>query len=71
MPISDFVELMEWDEDDFEFESETVGGWCIEIAGGFPSAGQEFSYKDAQIRILEADERRVLEIELKKARKED
>jgi vancomycin permeability regulator SanA len=27
---------MEWDEDSFDTESATVGGWCIEMLGHFP-----------------------------------
>lgn len=63
-PLSDLAELMDWDEDYFDFESETVGGWCIEVLGEFPSAGDTFTYENASVRILEADERRVLSIEL-------
>lgn len=63
-PLSDLAELMDWDEDYFDFESETVGGWCIEVLDEFPSAGDTFTYENASVRILEADERRVLSIEL-------
>ena len=63
-PLSDLAELMDWDEDYFDFESETVGGWCIEVLDEFPSAGDTFTYEKASVRILEADERRVLSIEL-------
>lgn len=59
MPVSEFLELMKWDEDEFDFDSETVGGWCIEYNNGFPNVNSVFSYKDARIRILEISERRV------------
>ena len=59
MPVSDFIEMMELDEDDFDFDSETVGGWCIESLDGFPKAGEHFEYEDLEVTVLEADERRV------------
>lgn len=59
MPVSEFLELMNWDEDEFDFDSETVGGWCIEYNNGFPNVNSIFTYKNARIRILEISERRV------------
>lgn len=59
MPVSEFLELMHWDEDEFDFDSETVGGWCIEYNNGFPNVNSIFSYRDARIRVLEISERRV------------
>ena len=62
MPVSDFLELMHWDEDKFTFDSETVGGWCIEINNGFPNVNSTFSYENVDFRILEISERRVRKI---------
>lgn len=59
MPVSEFLELMHWDEDEFDFDSETVGGWCIEYNNGFPNVNSIFTYRNARIRILEISERRV------------
>ena len=66
MPVSDWIELMDWDEDDFDFDSETVGGWCIEMLDGFPEPGAEFTYRDAHITVEETDERRVRTILVRK-----
>ena len=65
-PIDDFIELMDYDEDEFDFESETVGGWCIEMLGEFPEVGQSFTYEDIEVRILEVDERRVTKVLIEK-----
>ena len=62
MPISDFLELLELDEDDFDYESETVGGWCIEMLGDFPEEGERFEYEGYEIVVMEADERRVRKV---------
>ena len=59
MQLSDFAELMDWDEDDMEAESATVGGWTIEMFGDFPAAGDSFEYEDARLEVLEMDGLRV------------
>ena len=59
-PVFEFLELLDWDEDSFDFESETVGGWCIEMLEGFPEPGSTFTYRNIEVTVLEAAERRVL-----------
>ena len=59
MQLSDFAELMEWNEDDMEAESATVGGWTTEMYGTFPSAGDSFDYEDVHLEVLEMDGLRV------------
>lgn len=59
MPISDFLELTGIREEDFEFESETVGGWTIEYHGSFPQVGTSFHYRNFQVTVLVMDEHRV------------
>ena len=70
MPVSEFLELMGWHEDDFDFDSETVGGWCIEINNGFPNVNSVFNYEDIEVRILEVSERRVRRVLVKRIPKE-
>ncbi|MBQ3393428.1 MAG: HlyC/CorC family transporter [Lachnospiraceae bacterium] len=59
MPISDLLALLGWDEDEFDFDSETLGGWCIEISNGFPNVNSTFDYDHVTFKILEVSERRV------------
>ena len=59
MSIPDFLELVNIREDDFDFESETVGGWAIEMFGEFPKAGDCFEYDKLKVTILEMDGYRV------------
>ena len=59
MPISDFLDLVNIREEDFPFESETVGGWTIEIHGSFPEVGTSFHYAHFQVTILVMDDHRV------------
>ena len=57
--IGEFCELMEWDEDKFETDSVTVGGWTMEQFGGFPKAGDSFDYENITVTVLEMDDLRV------------
>lgn len=59
MMVSDFLELAELDEDDFECESETIGGWTVERFGEFPKVGDSFEYENLKVTVLAMDGRRV------------
>ena len=59
MPISDFLDPMNIREENFDFESETVGGWTIESFGRFPKAGESFRYADFTVTVLAMNELRV------------
>ena len=59
MPIGDFLERLSIDEDDFDFESQTAGGWAIEYTGDFPKEGDSFDYGGYHFEVTEAGERRV------------
>ena len=59
MSISDFLDLVGINERDFDAESETVGGWTIEMFGAFPSVGDSFDYGDLHVTVLDRDGQRV------------
>ena len=59
MPIGDFLERHGIDEDGWEYESATAGGWAIEYMGDFPKTGDAFDYENFHIEVTEAGERRV------------
>ena len=66
MVLSDFLELVNIDEEAFEAESSTVGGWTIEMFGGFPRAGDNFDYGNFSVTVLEmSDGRRVEKVLVK------
>ena len=65
MVLTDFLELLGIDEDSFEAESETVGGWTVESFGDFPREGDSFRYKNWEITVLAMDGRRVEKILVK------
>ena len=67
MTISDFTELMGLDEETFSPESNTVGGWTLEMFGCFPQTGDSFRYADFTVTVLRmADGRRVEKVLVRK-----
>jgi len=65
MQLSDFMEMMDWFEEEDEWDSATVGGWTIEMYGTFPKEGDGFSFRDAELKVLEMDGLRVSRVLLK------
>ena len=65
MVIDDFLELLGIDEDSFEAESGTVGGWTVESFGAFPKVGDSFRYENLTVTVLEMDGRRVEKVLVK------
>lgn len=59
MPVSDFLELVGIREDDFDFDSETVGGWAVELKEDFPEEGESLDYENIHLTVLSMDGRRV------------
>ena len=65
LSIGDFVELAGLDEDVFEAESETAGGWVVEKLGHFPTAGETLETEGLSITVLSMDGLRVEKILVK------
>ncbi|MBR2801264.1 MAG: HlyC/CorC family transporter [Erysipelotrichaceae bacterium] len=59
MPIAEFLDLLDIREDDFEAESETVGGWTIETFGTFPEVGNSFHAYFFTVTVLAMEDHRV------------
>ncbi len=71
MPIGDFLELLGIDEDDFDYESQTAGGWAIEYLEDFPKEGDAFDYGKYHVLVSEAGERRVGRLTITETKEED
>lgn len=66
MVITDFIELLGLNEEAFEAESGTVGGWTLEMFGRFPKVGDSFRYENMTVTVLSMVEgRRVDRIQVK------
>lgn len=67
MILSDFLELVGLNEDDLDAESNTVGGWTLEMFGSFPQEGDSFTYRNLTVTVLSMDGRRVERVLVKLA----
>ncbi len=59
MNIDDFFDEIEFEDDDFECEYSTVGGWAVEALDADPHVGDSFTYKNICVIVTEMDEFRV------------
>ena len=66
MVISDFLELVGIREEAFDADSSTVGGWTMEMFGGYPKEGDSFEYESFSVTVLKMDGRRVDRVLIKK-----
>ena len=71
MVLDDFLELMNISEEDFEAESDTVGGWTMESFGSYPKPGDSFRYEDIEVTVLVMDGRRVEKLLVKRVNPEE
>lgn len=71
MIIEDMLELVGIDEESFECESSTVGGWCVESYGTWPREGDSFEYENLHVTVLATDNLRVERVLVKIAPKVD
>ncbi len=71
LAISDFCELVGIDEDEFEADSETVGGWALEHFETYPEAGDGFNDEGLSVKILEIEDRRINKLYIEKIEEEE
>ena len=71
LPIEDLLELVDWEDETFDFESETVGGWVMELNEGYAPTGCAVTYEDLEITVLEADGKRVEKVKVTRKSSEE
>lgn len=52
MLLDDLLETLELPPESFQAESSTVGGWTLEMFGGFPHAGDSFRHENMTVTVL-------------------
>ena len=62
MNIDDFFAEIEHEDDEFECEYKTMGGWAVEATDADPHVGDSFTYKNMCIVVDEMDEMRVTKL---------
>ena len=68
MTLTEFAEHMGISEDQMDYESDTVGGWCIEMLGEFPEEGDSFEWKNLTVTVTGISERRVRSVRVEKGK---
>lgn len=71
MPIGDFLDEFDLSEEEFDFDSETLGGFVIEYLEDFPKEGDAFTYENCRFTVTETDGRRVSRVQVEKEKDED
>lgn len=68
MRIEELFEELNIDDEDFDSDNATVGGWAIEMIGHYPKKNESFVYQDYIFEITEVDDLRVKELRVKQNR---
>lgn len=59
MRTEDLFEELDIDDRDFEDDNATLGGWAIEMLGGYPEPGASFTYRNLTLTVEELKNLRV------------
>ena len=62
MRLKDFLDEFDKEAEDLDDDNATVGGWAVEMVGGYPKRLDSFRYEDLTITILKKERMRVLRL---------
>ena len=62
LSIHDFSDRTGLDDDIFDTESVTLGGWAMELFGKVPETGEKISTESFDITVLEAEDSRIVRL---------
>ncbi|MBR3382117.1 MAG: HlyC/CorC family transporter [Clostridia bacterium] len=65
MRIYDLLDEFEIDDDDFDDDNATVGGWAIEQLGGYPAKGESFDFENLTVTVKQIQNLRVTRLLIK------
>ncbi len=63
--LADFFALYDMEDEDENYDSNTVGGWATEKYGGIPPIGEILRCKKLEIKIVKATKQKVLKVRSK------
>ncbi len=69
--LSDIFEVYEIEDEEENFESNTIGGWVTEIYGGIPPIGELLRFKCLEIKVLKSNKQKVLKVRSRKLSEEE
>ena len=62
MRLVDFFAEFDKDEEEIDDDNATVGGWAVEMLGGYPKLRESFTFEDLTVTILKRNNLRVLRL---------
>lgn len=62
MRLEDFFDEFEKDIDKIDDDNATVGGWAVEMLGGYPKLHESFVFEDLTVTIMKRNNLRVLRL---------
>lgn len=65
MRIYDLFDELEIDDEDFDDDNATVGGWAIEQLGGYPAKGESFEFENLTVTVKQIQNLRVTRLLIK------
>ena len=64
MRIEDLFEELDIEDRDFEDDNTTLGGWAIEMLGGYPKEGDRFTWRNLTFEVLKMMNLRVIRLHI-------
>ena len=65
MRIYDLLDEFDIDDEDFDDDNATVGGWAIEQLGGYPAKGDSFDFENLTVTVKQIKNLRVTRLTIK------
>lgn len=62
LSIRDFADYLDIDEDDFDSEYSTVGGWAVELFNGLPDVNDTMQHNSFVLKVLELGTLRIIRL---------
>jgi len=63
--ISELLERFDLDDKDVDSDYVTLGGWAIEMLGGYPQVGDSFRFKNLVVTVAEMEDLRITLLRVK------
>ena len=69
--LENMFDFFELEGEEEHFDATTVNGWLMIMLDRMPEVGDEFTYMDLHVRITKADDRKAVQINIKKISEEE
>lgn len=69
--LSDFFNYYGFDEDEYDYDANTVSGWVIEQLGEIPPVGTKFVFGNVTVEVTKASVKKVIEVKVTKLLQEE